>query len=63
MFRSRPSRALISLLALAIVLMAPATTSAAPFDGGGITASALVFFPNPVVTSGNLALTDEKDAD
>jgi hypothetical protein len=43
--------------------MAPASASAAPFNGGGITASALVFFPNPVVTSGNLALTDEKDAD
>jgi hypothetical protein len=63
MSRSRPSRALISLVALAILAMAPATTSAAPFNGGGVTASALVFFPNPVVTSGNLALTDEKDAD
>jgi len=60
---SRPSRALISLVAVAILAMAPASASAAPFNGGGITASALVFFPNPVVTSGNLALTDEKDAD
>jgi hypothetical protein len=55
MSRSRPSRTLISLVALAILAMAPATTSAAPFNGGGVTASALVFFPNPVVTSGNLA--------
>jgi hypothetical protein len=60
---SRRSRVLISLVALAILAMTPATASASPFNGGGITASALVFNPNPVVTSGNLALTDEKDAD
>jgi len=61
--RSRLVRPLISLVAAATLVMAPAGASAAPFNGGGITASALVFFPNPVVTSGNLALTDEKDAD
>jgi zinc metalloprotease ZmpB len=63
MSRPRPSRILISLVALAGLAIAPATASAAPFNGGGTTASALVFFPNPVVTSGNLALTDQKDAD
>jgi hypothetical protein len=59
----RAPRVLISLVALVTLVLAPTTASAAPFNGGGITASALVFFPNPVVTSGNLALTDEKDAD
>ncbi|MEP7041223.1 MAG: M36 family metallopeptidase [Chloroflexota bacterium] len=61
--RSRSSRILISFIALAVLTTAPATASAAPFNGGGVTASALVFYPNPVVTSGNLALTDQKDAD
>ena len=63
MLRSRSSRLLIGLVAVTVLAAAPASASAAPFNGGGITASALVFFPNPVVTSGNLALTDEKDAD
>src|SRR4029078_7799012 len=61
--RSRSSRLLISLVAVTVLASAPASASAAPFNGGGITASALVFFPNPVVTSGNLGLTDQKDAD
>jgi hypothetical protein len=63
MSRSRPFRVLISMLTVAVVLAAPSAASATPFNGGGITAQALVFYPNPVVTSGNLALTDEKDAD
>ena len=61
--RSRSSRVLISLIAMSILAMAPSSAMAAPFNGGGITASALVFNPNPVVTSGILSLTDEKDAD
>ena len=61
--RSRSSRLLVSLVAVAVLASAPASASAAPFNGGGNTASALVFFPNPVVTSGNLGLTDQKDAD
>ena len=61
--RSRSARVVISLVAMSVLAMTPATASAAPFMGGGITASGLVFNPNPVVTSGNLALTDQKDAD
>ena len=63
MRRSRSSRLFISVVAITTLALAPSSAVAAPINGGGITASALVFFPNPVVTSGNLALTDQKDAD
>jgi hypothetical protein len=48
-------------LALALAL-APAAANARQGVGGS-TAEALVFYPNPVVTSGDTTLTDQKDAD
>ena len=61
--RSRRWSTFVVLTTLVVLALAPASASAAPFNGGGITALAKVFFPNPVVTSGNLGLTDRKDAD
>ncbi len=63
MSRSRTSPVLITLLTAAILALAPTAASAGQFNGGGVNALALVFNPNPVVTSGDLTLTDQKDAD
>jgi hypothetical protein len=46
-----------------MVAMAPVGASARQPANIGSTAEALVFFPNPVVTSGDTTLTDRKDAD
>jgi hypothetical protein len=52
--RSRRWSTFAVLVTLVTLALAPAAVSAAPFNGGGITALAKLFFPNPVVTSGNL---------
>jgi zinc metalloprotease ZmpB len=59
----RPSRrALVALSVLALSVIAPVSV-AAKQPGGCTTGTALVFNPNPVVTSGDTGLTDRKDAD
>lgn len=62
---ARPSsrRVALAFLISAITAIVPAAASARQPGGFGTTADALVFFPNPVVTSGNTALLDMKDAD
>jgi hypothetical protein len=61
--RSRRSRiALLTVLALALPVVAPISVLAKP-PSGCTTATALVFDPNPVATSGNIFLTDQNDAD
>ena len=55
-------RACVALLALALGAIAP-TAVQAKQPSGCTTATALVFFPNPVVTSGDTTLTDRKDRD
>jgi hypothetical protein len=61
--RRRSSRlALLTILALALPIVAP-MTAAAKQPTGCTTGSGLVFYPNPVATSGNTALTDQNDAD
>jgi hypothetical protein len=47
----------------ALVATAPLAATAKQPAGPCTTAEAMVFFPNPVVTSGNTNLTDNKDAD
>jgi hypothetical protein len=62
----RPGRTplpLVVLAAAAVLAGLPAIASARQPAGTGSTAEALVFFPNPVVTSGILDLADNKDAD
>ena len=54
-------RASVALLALALVAIAPAASAKQP--SGCTSGTALVFFPNPVVTSGDTTLTDRKDRD
>jgi zinc metalloprotease ZmpB len=49
--------------AAAIVALVPGVATARQPGDIGSTAEARVFFPNPVVTSGNTSLTDRKDAD
>ncbi len=52
----------VALLALGLVAIAPvAATAKTP--SGCTTGTAKVFFPNPIVSSGNQDLTDRKDAD
>jgi len=63
MSRFRRSHAVGAALLAAILALTPSGAAAGAFNGGGLTATAMVFNPNPVVTSGNLALTDQKDAD
>ena len=59
----RPSRrALVALAILAVSVTAPVSV-AAKQPSGCTSGTALVFNPNPVVTSGDLGLTDRKDAD
>jgi hypothetical protein len=61
--RSRRSRiALFTVLAIALPAIAPVAAVAKPATGC-TTATALVFNPNPVATSGNIFLTDQDDAD
>src|SRR5215212_4549910 len=55
-------RACVALLALALGAIAP-TAVQGKQPSGCTTATALVFFPNPVVTSGDTTLTDRKDRD
>ncbi|HJT63599.1 MAG TPA: bacillolysin, partial [Candidatus Limnocylindria bacterium] len=59
----RSRRMLLMLLALATLLVAPAGTLARKPADSGATADAWVFLPNPVASSGNQALLDNKDAD
>ena len=59
-----PRRSRFLLLAAAIGLaLAPATATAKQPAGTGSTASACVFAPNPVATSGDNTLRDRKDRD
>ena len=55
-------RASVALFALALVAIAPAAATAKQ-PSGCTSGTALVFFPNPVVTSGDTTLTDRKDRD
>ncbi len=58
----RSRRAIVALLALGLVAIAPvAVTAKTP--AGCTTGTAKVFFPNPIVSSGNQNLTDQKDRD
>ena len=58
----RSRLAFLLAITLAMPAVAPLTTLAKP-PTGCTTATALVFNPNPVVTSGNQNLTDQDDAD
>jgi hypothetical protein len=60
--RSRPRRAIVAALIATLVIAAPVAVTAKQ-PAGCETGSALVFMPNPVVTSGNINLTDQKDRD
>ena len=60
--RSAGRIALALLISLAAAI-APTVASAKQPAGAGSTAEAMVFWPNPVVTSGITTLTDDKDAD
>ncbi len=55
-------RAAVALLAATMAAVVPVAASAKQ-PAGCTTGSALVFFPNPVVSSGNQDLTDQKDRD
>jgi hypothetical protein len=59
----RSRRALVLLLAVLVVVIAPTGALANKPVSVGSTASALVFAPNPVALSGNQLLADNKDAD
>jgi hypothetical protein len=56
-------RSLLLLTAVIILALAPTAALARKPAGGGSTADAWVFWPNPVASSGNQGLTDAKDAD
>jgi hypothetical protein len=58
----RSRLAFLLAVALALPAAAPIATIAKPANGC-TTATALVFNPNPVATSGNIFLTDQNDAD
>ena len=62
MRRRSTLRALVLATATVLVVGVP-TAVVAKQPTGCETAQALVFFPNPIVSSGNLNLTDRKDAD
>ena len=55
-------RAIVAALIAALAIAAPVAVTAKQ-PAGCTAGTALVFNPNPVVTSGNLNLTDQKDAD
>ena len=54
--------ALVLALSGALTIGAPLAVTAKTL-GGCTTAEAMVFYPNPVVTTGDTTLTDQKDAD
>ena len=56
-------RATVALLAAGLAVVAPAAVTTAKTPNGCTTATAKVFFPNPIVSSGNEDLKDLKDAD
>lgn len=62
MRRRLSRRALVAALAAALAIAAPIAVSAKQ-PGGCTSGTALVFMPNPVVSSGNENLKDNKDAD
>lgn len=61
--RRSGSRLWLALVVSAFAATAPLVATAKQAAGPCTTAEGLVFFPNPVVTSGNENLTDNKDAD
>ena len=62
--RPTSRRTLLLLLSvITLVALAPTAALARKPATGGSTAAAQVFFPNPVASSGNQNLTDDKDAD
>ncbi len=60
--RPASRRAVLAVLATSLAIAAPSVVIAKPATGC-TSGNALVFLPNPVVTSGNEDLTDQKDAD
>ena len=62
MRRPTSRRAVLAVLVACLALAAPAVVVAKPASGC-TSGTALVFLPNPVVTTGNENLTDQKDAD
>jgi len=63
MNRRRARRPLLLLLIVTLLVLAPPAALAKQPANGGSTASAWVFAPNPVASSGNQGLLDNKDAD
>jgi hypothetical protein len=64
MNRRSPRRIAFALVVSVVLVLVPAAATAKQPAGGGSTAEALVFYPNPVVTNGGWdGLTDRKDAD
>ena len=61
--RRRLSHPVVVLALLGGLTLVTPLTAAARTPGGCTTAEAMVFYPNPVVTTGILDLTDQKDAD
>ncbi len=59
----RPHCLVLVLLVLLLLALAPSGTLARKPAGSGSTADAWVFAPNPVASSGNQGLVDNKDAD
>jgi hypothetical protein len=63
MNRRRAWRPLLLLLIVTLLVLAPPAALAKQPAGDGSTASAWIFAPNPVASSGNQNLLDNKDAD
>jgi len=63
MTRRRAWRPLLLLLIVSLLILAPPAALAKQPAGDGSTASAWIFAPNPVASSGNQDLLDNKDAD
>lgn len=61
--RSRATRSLAAALLVLSMALAPTAAVAKQPANAGSTAAAFVFWPNPVVTSRDTTLTDQKDAD
>jgi hypothetical protein len=62
MRRPTSRRAVLAVLVASLAIAAPTAVVAKPASGC-TSGTALVFLPNPVVTTGNEDLTDQKDAD